>query len=310
MSVMDDLRQWGPDSLPTAPRLSLAEAQQYCRTLATTHYENFPVVTWLLPRELRTPFYSLYAYCRWSDDLGDEAGDPARSLELLRWWREELLACYLGETRHPVFIALAETIREYALPAEPFLDLISAFEQDQTVREYQTFDQLRDYCRRSADPVGRLILHLGRAATAENIAWSDQICTGLQLANFWQDVRRDWAIGRIYLPQEDRDRFGVTREMLAADVSTEAFRQLLAFEVHRAREWLEGGLPLVGALPGRLKFDVDLFARGGLAILQRIEGLEYRVLEQRPKVTKLDVLQITASCLLRNTWSHWFGTRR
>jgi squalene synthase HpnC len=293
-----DLALFGPAATGT-PVPSRAEAEAYCRKLATSHYENFPLVSWLLPPELHQPFYNVYAYCRWADDLGDEVGDRDRSLALLDWWRTELERCYAGTATHPVFVALQPTIATYALPIDPFRDLISAFEQDQRVTEYATFDQLRDYCRRSADPVGRLVLHLCRQATEQNIEWSDSICTGLQLANFWQDVARDFAIGRIYLPQEDRDRFGVTRETLATGRSTPEFVALMRFEVDRAREWLTAGLPLIPQLPGRLQIDIDLFARGGLCILDRIARIDYRVLETRPRVTKLDAARLLATALLR-----------
>src|SRR5580658_9561058 len=156
VAFADELKVWGPEAAPRL--LSLSEAEAYCRTLATGHYENFPVVSWLLPRDLHQHFYNVYAYCRWADDLGDEVHDTAKSLELLNWWRQELEACYAGQTRHPVFVALKPTIDEFSIPPKPFLDLISAFEQDQSVLEYDTFDQVRDYCRRSADPVGRLVL--------------------------------------------------------------------------------------------------------------------------------------------------------
>ena len=295
-----ELDRWGPQSVShqSAP-VSLSDAEAYCRRLATSHYENFPLVSWLLPRELHQHFYNVYAYCRWADDLGDEVGDPARSLELLGWWRGELAACYAGEARHPVFVALRRTIEEFAIPAEPFEDLISAFEQDQTVHEYETFEQLRDYCRRSADPVGRLVLHLCRQHTPENVAWSDSICTGLQLANFWQDVNRDFDIGRVYLPREDRERFGYRDEDLRARVTNDAFLALMRFEVDRAKGFLQSGLPLVERLPGRLQVDIELFARGGLKILERIEAIEYRVWQTRPVVTKGQAAVLFVQCLRR-----------
>lgn len=299
MSFAAELQQYGPSGLRERPAPSRAAAEAYCRRLATTHYENFPLVSWLLPRELHQHFYNVYAYCRWADDLGDEVGDSARSLELLAWWRAELERCYAGATTHPVFVALAETIAAYQIPAEPFRDLISAFEQDQRVKEYDTFDQLRDYCRRSADPVGRIVLHLCQQATPENVAWSDSICTGLQLANFWQDVARDFAIGRIYLPREDYERFGVARADFDRRTSTPEFIELLRFEVQRAREWLQAGLPLVPQLPGRLQVDIDLFAHGGLKILERIEQIGFRVWETRPRVTQGDALQLLAGALWR-----------
>ncbi len=295
-----DLELWGPQSSQATPAHSDAEA--YCRKLATSHYENFPLVSWLLPKGLHQHFYNVYAYCRWADDLGDEVGDTAKSLELLSWWRGELEACYAGQMRHPVFVALRGTIDTFTIPMQPFEDLISAFEQDQTVVEYDTFDQLRDYCRRSADPVGRLVLHLCRASNEQNFAWSDSICTGLQLANFWQDVARDFDIGRIYLPREDCERFGYRREDFDARVSNPAFIELLTFEVDRARKFLTDGLPLIEHLPGRLQVDIDLFARGGLRILRRIEGIGHRVWETRPKVTKWDAIGLLAGALWRRCW--------
>jgi len=295
-----DLELWGPQSSLPVPSRSDAEA--YCRRLATSHYENFPLVSWLLPKGLHQHFYNVYAYCRWADDLGDEVGDRARSLELLTWWRQQLAACYTGELRHPVFIALKPTIDEFSIPCQPFDDLISAFEQDQHVREYDSFDQLRDYCRRSADPVGRLVLFLCRQSNEQNIAWSDSICTGLQLANFWQDVARDFDIGRIYLPREDYERFGYHRDDFDARRINPAFLELMRFEVDRARQFLVDGLPLIPNLPGPLQIDIDLFAQGGLKILQRIERIGYRVWEKRPKVTKWDAIGLLAGALWRRCW--------
>lgn len=294
-----DLERLGPQAMPYAIPFDQCTADVYCRKLATSHYENFPVVSWLLPKDLHQHFYNVYAYCRWADDLGDEIGDTAKSLELLNWWRGELEACYAGQLRHPVFVALKPTIDKFSIPRQPFLDLISAFEQDQSVVEYDSFDQLRDYCRRSADPVGRLILHLCRQHTEQNVLWSDSICTGLQLANFWQDVARDYAIGRIYLPKEDYLRFGYTREDFDARRFNPAFRELMKFEVDRARDFLQEGLPLIGRLPGRLQIDIDLFAQGGLQILNRIESIGYRVWETRPKVTKWDVAGLVVGALWR-----------
>ena len=296
---LDDLRQYGPDASESNEIPDRRAAEAYCKALATSHYENFPVVSWLLPPSLHQHFYNVYSYCRWADDLGDEVGDAAKSLELLAWWRQELNDCYAGRMRHPVFVALRTTIDEFSIPQQPFLDLISAFEQDQTLLEYDTFDQLRDYCRRSADPVGRLVLSLCRASTPQNVIWSDSICTGLQLANFWQDVARDYAIGRIYLPREDYLRHGYSRHDFEAHRISPAFIELMKFEVDRARQFLVGGLPLVEQLPGRLQVDIDLFAHGGLRILERIESIGYRVWETRPKVTKWDGVQLVLGALAR-----------
>ncbi len=299
MAFQDDLAEWGPDGRNAGQIASRSQAETYCRNLATSHYENFPLVSWLLPRELHAHFYHVYAYCRWADDLGDEVGDRQESLRLLEWWRAQLDDCYAGRAWHPVFVALKSTIDEFGIPREPFADLISAFEQDQRVVEYDTFDQLRDYCRRSADPVGRIVLYLCRQFTAEHAAWSDSICTGLQLANFWQDVARDYDIGRIYLPRADYEHFGYSRGDFDERRESPEFLQLMKFQVDRARRWLQDGLPLIPRLPGKLQVDIDLFARGGLKILQRIEQIEYCVWSRRPVVTRFDALKLLAGALLR-----------
>jgi squalene synthase HpnC len=303
-TVTDDLSLWGPRSPTTAP--TRKQAEEYCRRLARTHYENFPVVTCFLPRELHQHFYNVYAYCRWADDLGDETGDETLSLELLGWWRGELEACYAGRMTHPVFVALRSTIDTFAIPPEPFHDLISAFEQDQRVKEYETFDELRDYCRRSADPVGRLVLHLCRRADEANFRWSDSICTGLQLANFWQDVSRDFAIRRVYLPREDRERFGYTRDDLAARRTTPAFLELMKFEVDRARSllrpWRDSRRPELAPFPFRIQVDLELFARGGERILDRIERIGYRVWDTRPRISKFDVPGLFVRSIASSLW--------
>ena len=295
MPFWDDLRQFGPDALYSLGR---AEAHAYCARLTAAHYENFHVLTWLTPRPLRPAFASLYAFCRWSDDLGDEVGDLARSKTLLAWWRGELRDLYGGRTRHPVMIALAETVEEFAIPIRPFEALISAFEQDQTVTDYQGYHQLLDYCTRSANPVGHLVLYLARAFDPENARLSDATCTGLQLANFWQDVARDLDIGRVYLPREDRERFGYPDEDLHAKRFTSAFAALLKFEVERARVLLVEGQALVPRMPRALAVDVDLFGRGGLAILDRIEAQGFDVLSRRPKLDKVAKLGLLSRALV------------
>ncbi|MFO0910969.1 MAG: squalene synthase HpnC [Isosphaeraceae bacterium] len=292
---LDDLRRFGPGA---DHHLNLEEARKYCAQLTASHYENFHVVTWLTPRPLRPAFASIYAFCRWSDDLGDEVGDRARSRELLAWWRGELEAMTQGRSRHPVMQALRETVEEFAIPSDPFLALISAFEQDQDVTEYTTYNQLLDYCTRSANPVGHLVLYLARSFTPDNAALSDRTCTGLQLANFWQDVARDRAIGRTYLPAEDRERFGVTLEDLDARRFTPGFADLLRFEVDRARALLLEGQALVSRIPRELAVDVDLFSRGGLAILAAIERQGYDVLRQRPALSRTTKLALLARALL------------
>ena len=245
------LADWGPDS--EYEPVSISAARDYCREVTTEHYENFSVVSRLLPKDLHPHFQSVYAFCRWSDDLGDEILDADRSLELLSWWRSELAACEQRKSSHPVFVALSETIRKFQIPIEPFENLISAFEQDQVKNEYKNLEELKDYCRRSADPVGRIVLHLFREATPENVELSDRICTGLQLANFWQDVARDHEIGRLYLPKHDREKFGYIDEMIEEQTSTPEFIDLLKHEVKVARQFLLSGRPLVDRLPPKFQ---------------------------------------------------------
>ncbi len=295
MPFEDELRRHGPGA---QGRPTLDEARAYCARLTAAHYENFSVATRMTPAELRPAFAAVYAFCRWSDDLGDETGGGDRARGLLAWWRGELRAMYGGEPRHPVTIALLDVVRTYAIPIDPFEALISAFEQDQDLAEYATFGRLLDYCDRSANPVGRIVLYLGRCFDADNARLSDLTCTGLQLANFWQDVARDLAIGRIYLPVEDRERFGYPDADLRALRFTPEFAALLRFEVDRARGLLEAGRELVGRMPGRLRVDVDLFSRGGLAILDRIAWQGYDVLSRRPEVGKLAKLGLLARALL------------
>lgn len=300
-----ELAHYGPEAAAVhCP--SLDESREYCRHLARTHYENFTVASWLLPRRLREHFYHVYAYCRWSDDLADETNDPAQSLELLAWWEEQLQQCYQGQTRHPVFIALAETIRKFAIPIDPFADLLVAFRQDQRVTRYETFDDLLGYCRNSANPVGRLVLYLGRCHDETRGSLSDQICTGLQLANFWQDVARDWDRGRIYLPQSSCRQFGYTEESFQRRECNAAFRQLLHFEVERAERFLRDGLPLVELMPRGLRGDIWLFAQGGLKILDKVRRSNYDVWTTRPTVSKGDQLRLLAGCIARNL----FGPRK
>ncbi|MBX9680535.1 MAG: squalene synthase HpnC [Gemmataceae bacterium] len=294
---LEELRRYGPDS--TAPTMSLRQAKEYCSRLARSHYENFSVATLLLPRRLVPHFHHVYAYCRWADDLGDETAGGEEAIRLLRWWREELLRCYEGTPQHPVMIALRETIRRFDIPPRPFLDLLLAFEQDQTVKRYDTFAQLCDYCRCSADPVGRLVLHLCESFDDRRAALSDQVCTGLQLANFWQDVGRDMDIGRVYLPAEDRRHFGYADADLEARRFTPAFAELMRFEVDRARGMFLEGSALLPLLPHEVQADIELFIRGGLAILRKVEEAGYDVWKGRPKLSKVDKAKLIGSVLLR-----------
>jgi squalene synthase HpnC len=268
----------------TAP--SLEEARAYCERLAKSHYENFSVATWFLPKRLRQHFYNVYAYCRISDDLGDEVGDPQQSLELLDQWEAELNACYAGSPRHPVFVALAETVKQFGIPQHEFSDLLIAFRQDQTVTRFETFDDILAYCRYSASPVGHLVLYLCGYSDAERQQLSDYTCTALQLANFWQDVFVDYGKGRIYLPLEDLRRFGITGDDIAQRRATPQFMAMMKFEVERAREWFAGGLPLVKMVNRELAIDLELFSRGGQEILNAIERQGYDVLRARPQISK------------------------
>jgi squalene synthase HpnC len=309
-SDIEELLARGWASLPpdyafpgTAP--SLEDARAYCKRLATSHYENFSVATWFLPKYLHQHFFNVYAYCRISDDLGDEVGDTQVSLALLNCWEQELNITYsaLEETgstsaiRHPVFVALAETIQSFAIPRHEFSDLLVAFRQDQTVTRYETFDELLGYCRNSANPVGHLVLYLCGYKDEERQQLSDDTCTALQLANFWQDVAVDWKKGRAYLPLEDLRRFGVTEEQIAEGRFNSQFRELMRFEVERARQWFERGFPLVKMVNRSLALDLELFSRGGLAILQAIEKQDYNVLARRPSLSKLRKAQLAFRAL-------------
>ncbi|MFM7161101.1 MAG: squalene synthase HpnC [Planctomycetaceae bacterium] len=309
--IQTDLRRFGPES--GWGGCGPAEAAAYCRGVALGHYENFPVVSLLLPRAMRDDFYAVYAWCRWADDLGDELGDRARSQELLAWWREATRASRDGGARHPVLVALAQTVARHQIPQEPFDDLVSAFLQDQVLLEYATRAELLDYCRRSANPVGRLVLFLCGRATAANFAWSDSICTGLQLANFWQDVGRDHTLGRCYLPEEDRARFGYTRAQWVAREETPAFLQLLEHQVAEARRmlspWSPGREPELRQFPWRVQVDLEMFARGGERILERIAGIGYRVFSQRPVVTGRDAVGLLGRCVGHAAVRAWRGSR-
>ncbi len=315
-SPMEDLARWGPGGAVGAPAMSLEEALSYVRGLATSHYENFSVLSGLVPVGLRDDFAAVYAFCRWADDLGDETGKDeaarARSLELLAWWRRELEGCFahavgvegvggVAPARHPVFIALAETARRRGLHPKPFHDLISAFEQDQRVTRYDTWDQVVDYCTRSADPVGRIVLALAghgdgsgagsREGDAERIAMSDATCTALQLTNFWQDVRRDVIErDRVYLPRAET---GLDAETLRAWLHTPddpdaRVRYIRAVRPLVERTWglFERGRPLTRTLDRGIRPVVRLFGEGGESVLRAVEGVGCATLWTRPTLSK------------------------
>jgi squalene synthase HpnC len=296
------LAEQGWKALPASYRIpekapTLVEARAWCQHLAETHYENFHVATWFLPKALRPHFHAIYAYCRVSDDLGDEVGNRSAALALLDVWGRELDACYEGRARHPVFVALAETIRACSIPKEPFADLLTAFRQDQTVTRYRTMQDVLGYCRYSANPVGRLVLYACGEVSEEKFRLSDATCSALQLANFWQDVREDYARGRIYIPLEDMQRFGITEEVIASGLATDAFRSLLREEVSYARKMFHEGLPLIGMVNRELAVDLDLFSRGGLEILNAIEHRNFDVLSGRPAIARSTKLRLALRAL-------------
>jgi squalene synthase HpnC len=276
----------------TAP--TLEEARAYCARLARSHYENFSVASWFLPAHLRQHFFNVYAYCRISDDLGDEVGDAAASLELLDQWHCQLDACYESSPKHPVFVALADTVKQFDIPKHEFSDLLIAFRQDQTVTRFETFDDVLGYCRYSANPVGHLVLYLCGYRDPERQRLSDFTCTALQLANFWQDVSVDFAKGRIYLPLEDLRRFGVSEDDIARNQNTPAFCSMMKFEVERAQDWFRQGIPLVSQVDRELAIDLDLFSQGGLEILRAVAKQGYAVLGNRPAISKPRKLALVA----------------
>jgi phytoene synthase len=264
--------------------------------LARSHYENFPVGSLLVPKRLRNHFYSIYSFARVADDFADEDYDKGYSeqdrLDLLFQWRESLKQCVEGRASHPVFIALGETIKEFYLPVTLFEDLLSAFMQDVVTRRYQSFDQLKDYCRRSANPVGRLLLLLFGHRIEKLAEWSDSISTALQLANHWQDVSIDLDKDRIYIPADDLSHFDLSEEDIKQRRLDERFRRLMKFEVERARSLLEEGKPLCAALKGRPGFELRAIWSAGERILDRIEKNRYDVFCGRPVITRADKLRI------------------
>lgn len=332
-SFADELAKWGPQAdYPAPPR---AEAEAYCRRLARSHYENFTAASWLLPKQQRQHFCNVYAYCRWADDLADETGDRAKALELLDWWEEQLARLWgpgIGDQgpekgepgegkrekengntnlkseirnlksaapRHPVFVALGETVREFELPREPFHDLLTAFRQDQVKSRYESLDELLEYCRYSANPVGRIVLRLSGAYSEENALLSDKICTGLQLANFWQDIGRDWQRGRVYLPQELCRHFDYHEQSPQWGKTTPPLCRMLSIEVQRAERLIQEGRKLVPRLQPPLRWQVEAFAQGGLAVLAAIRRQNYDVWSRRPVVGRLQKIRILAGAWWR-----------
>jgi squalene synthase HpnC len=295
MDLAAELARYGPAAHSATP--SLDEARGYCRRLAQSHYENFTVASRLFPRPLHQHLCNVYAYCRWADDLADEAGEE--SLALLDWWERQLEELFArSETpvaTHPVFIALAETIRQFDIQQRPLADLLIAFRRDQVQKRYETLADLLTYCERSANPVGRIVLALGQAQSNENVQLSDQICTGLQLANFCQDVRRDYERGRIYLPLDICRQHGWDEAKFAAGQCDDDFRELLRSVVDEAETRLLAGRPLVDRVPRDLRLPIRVFVAGGRTILAAIRRARYDCLTRRPTVGRLTKLRLLAT---------------
>ncbi len=285
------------------PGCAPEQARRYTRRLAHTHYENFNVVSWLLPRRLHQHFYNVYAYCRWADDLGDEVPDPARALELLAWWEDELRRCYDGRPSHPVFVALEGTVREFDVPVTPFLDLLFAFRQDQTVHRHATWEDVLDYCRYSANPVGRLVLYLCGYRDVERQQLSDYTCTALQLANFWQDVARDLGKGRIYIPLDRLAAHGLSEHDLMARRFDERYVALMKDLIARTRPLFAAGLPLARRVLPELRVDIELFSRGGLAVLNAIEAIGYNTIQRRPALSRSMQMRLLGRALVSRVFA-------
>ena len=281
-------------------KLTLPEARAYCERLAKSHYENFLVAGVFCPKHLRQHFYNVYAYCRISDDLSDEIGDPQKSLILLDWWEEELDAMYAGKPIHPVFVALEETVHQFKIPPDPFRDLLTAFRQDQRVSRYLTMDDVFGYCKNSANPVGRLVLYLCGYNDAERLSLSDHTCTALQLANFWQDVTRDLDKDRIYLPLDDMAQFGVTEKQLFERNFNSDYAALMKHEVDFTRTLFQKGMGLCALVDKRVRLDIEMFNQGGLEVLRLIENAGYDTLSSRPSVPKSRQMAILFKRLFSN----------
>lgn len=258
--------------------------------MAVDHYENFPVASLLLPRALREPVAAIYAFARTADDFADEGQrSPDERLELLNAYRTELDALEQGHaTEQPIFRCLRPVIDRFGLSLQPFRDLLDAFSQDVVKTRYASYAELMDYCRRSANPVGRLLLALFRADSPENLHRSDAVCSALQLINHWQDVAVDWGKGRVYLPQDDLRRFGVTEPQIAAWRCDESWCAMMRFEVDRARALMQTGAPLGGDLPGRIGLEIRAIVAGGLRILEKIEAVDYDIFRRRPVLARSD----------------------
>lgn len=265
----------------------------FCERLAQSHYENFPVASLLLPRNRRKYVAAIYAFARIADDFADEPGYTlAERLDSLNKWQDHLASCYAGPVRHPVFVALGETARRFEIPQALFERLLSAFRQDIATNRYKAFDDVRDYCRHSADPVGRIVLLLFNYRDERLMEMSDAVCTALQLTNFWQDLSRDFSRGRLYIPQNDLDQFGCTENDFLTRKCTTRFQHLMEFEVNRTETFFQEGKPLLQAVSRDLRMELALTWRGGMAILQKIREQRYDVFTHRPVLTAGEKLRL------------------
>jgi len=286
------------------PGCSPAAAEKYTHWLATHHYENFKVVSWLLPKALHQHFHNVYAYCRWADDLGDEVPDPLRALQLLDWWERELDACYENKPSHPVFVALRQTILAKDIPKQPFADLLKAFRQDQTTKRYADWNAVVGYCVYSANPVGRLVLYLCGYRDEQRQRLSDATCTALQLANFWQDVSRDLEKGRIYIPLDAARKQGLAESDIVERRFDERYVGLMQDLIARTRALFDQGLPLAKMVDKRLSVDLEMFSRGGLAVLDAIESIGYDTLHKRPAIGRFKQARLLGRTLVKHLMQH------
>ncbi|MCC6579346.1 MAG: squalene synthase HpnC [Phycisphaeraceae bacterium] len=332
-AILAQLDQYGPQRCLPMDR---EQAAAYAKALTESQYENFTVVSRLLPRDLREDFHAIYSFCRWADDLGDETGDPRKSKELLDWWRRELDGCYAGSPRHPVFVALQPVVQRHEIPRKPFDDLIDAFLQDQQVTRYATWEQVLDYCTRSADPVGRLVLYVCGYRDEERQKLSDATCTALQLTNFWQDVRRDiLERDRVYVPSEVASRHGLDigdmvaavkgdekqqceqsgaccaaarqRSSVAITALLPAYRATVRELAERTWPLFERGHGLWPRVSPRLRTDIQLFSLGGQSILKMIEKRDYDTLTQRPRLSKGRKMALLMRAVAARLWGHSFS---
>jgi squalene synthase HpnC len=272
----------------------LKACEKQCRNLAKGHYENFVVASILLPKRMRQPFYNIYAFCRTADDIADESPSTEIAIERLVDFQSQLDATFDGRPPENLFLPLAHTIEQFGISKQPFDDLLSAFRQDQRQLRYESMDDLLDYCTRSANPVGRILLHLADCTDHVSLQLSDQICTGLQLVNFWQDVARDYAIDRVYLPTNELQQHGLDEYCLTQPSASGPLRELIAKQCDRAEQCFRRGLPLADRVPRWFASDVKLFAHGGLATIAKIRSVDHDVLSIRPKVSKTQQVWLVA----------------